>query len=336
MANTLESIKMFNRRDFCKGCLTAAAGVGLSWSKAMAMAFHKSFNSEDQPSMPMRRLGRTGLQVSAIGFGGIVIMNQQPEHAAKVVADSIAKGVNYFDVAPTYGDAEVKLGPALKPFRKDVFLACKTTQRDRRAAAEELKQSLEHLQTDYFDVYQLHALNDVEKDVKAALGKSGAIQTFLDARKNGIIRNIGFSAHSPQAALAAMKEFDFDTIMYPVNFYSHFHDDFDSEVLAEARKQNMGIISIKAIAKQKWQSEADHKRHPKCWYEPIDDPQLARLALSWSLDQGVSLTLPPAEQELFELCLSLVPDCKSLTKAELAQLKELAAESTPLFPKFKA
>ena len=177
-----------NRRKFFKGCFVAAGGAFLSRRYAMAMSNRNDtrlFDSFNKKHFPTRQLGQTGMEVSAIGFGGIVVMNAQPGHAAEVVAQSVEAGINYFDVAPTYGDAEIKLGPALKPFRKNVFLACKTTQRNKKEAAEELENSLERLQTDYLDVYQLHAITEVEKDVKAALSKTGAIQTFLEAKKNG-------------------------------------------------------------------------------------------------------------------------------------------------------
>ena len=158
------------------------------------------------------------------------------------------------------------------------------------------------------------------------------LQTRSAPKKNGIIRNIGFSAHSPQAALTAMKEFDFDTIMYPINFCTHFNSNFESEVLAEAKKRKMGIIAIKAIAKQKWQNDNDErKQYPKCWYEPIGEPQTAQKALSWAYEQGISLALPPGEEKLFKMCMDLAPNCKKLSENELNELENLAKESEPIF-----
>ena len=321
-----------NRRDFFKGCCAVAAGQIVSNKNlAEAMASKNKKVMDMKPSYPMQRLGRTGLKVSKIGLGGIVVMNAEPQHACDVVARSVERGINYFDVAPTYGDAELKLGPALKPFRKDVFLACKTNKRDRAGASDELKKSLKQLQTDYFDVYQLHGIVDVEKDVKAAFARDGAMSAFLEARKNGVIRNLGFSAHTPEAALAAMREFDFDTIMYPVNFCTHFKSAFETEVLTEAKKRDMGIIGIKAIAKQHWPNKELKKSYPKCWYQPIDDRTLARLALSWTFEQNVSLVLPPCEEKLYELCMDLTLECGKLTTAERARLEELAGELNPIF-----
>ena len=258
-------------------------------------------------------------------------MNAEPEHAKEVVAEAVEKGINYFDVSPTYGDAELKLGPALKPFRDKCFLACKTIRRDRAGAKEELDNSLKNLETDHFDLYQLHAISDVENDVKAALAKDGAIQTFLDARKQGIIDLIGFSAHSPQAALAAMREFDFDTILYPVNFCCHFQGSFDQEVLVEAQRRNMGIFALKSMAKQKWQNDEDRKAYPKCWYEPISEPEIARLALCWTLSQGVTAAIPPGEEQLFRMALAIAATYKDLSADELSRLEKLSIDLQHIF-----
>ena len=245
------------RRDFLKASAAAAGGFLLSKKSSLGMAKPIAKNNEIAGAIPKRPLGKTGEQLSIIGLGGIVVMNAEPKHAASVVAECIERGINYFDVAPTYGDAELKLGPALKPYRDKVFLACKTDNRDRAGAKESLDASLKRLQTDYFDLYQLHAIMHVEEDVKAALSKDGAIQTLLEARKQGIIRYIGFSAHSVEAALVAMREFDFDTILYPINFGCHYRSGFDKEVIAEANKRGMGILALKAMTKQRWQSDEE-------------------------------------------------------------------------------
>lgn len=286
--------------------------------------------SESKP-LPRRKLGKTGEKLSIIGFGGIVVRDADPKVASKVVGRSVEKGINYFDVAPSYGDAEVKLGPALKPYRDQVFLACKTAERDKAGAEKELHQSLKNLQTDHFDLYQLHAIEDVEEDVKAALSKNGAIQTFIKAREQGLVKYLGFSAHSPEAALLAMREFDFDTILYPINFCTHYKGKFSQEVLAEAKKRGMGILALKAMAKQQWQNEADETRHPKCWYEPVEDPFLAEDALSWTLSQGATAAIPPGDENLFKLALQIGPNIRPVTKETSNKLQQMADGLEPIF-----
>ena len=318
-----------HRRDFLRAALATAGGV-------LASGYAPAPGAEAGPSgkgqtMDKRTLGKTGRELSIIGFGGIVVMNADPKQAARAVADAVESGVNYFDVAPSYGDAEVKLGPALKPYRKDAFLACKTGRRDRAGAEEELKQSLQRLQTDHLDLYQLHGLTKVEADVEAALGKGGAMEAVLEARKAGIIHHIGFSAHSPEAALAAMREFDFDSMLYPINFACHFASGFEAEPIAEAKKRGMGILALKAMARQTWPKDAERNAYPKCWYQPLDDPDLARLALSWSLAQGITALLPPGEERLFRLAVDVAPTCRKPTEADRARLRDLAARCKPIF-----
>ena len=141
--------------------------------------------------IPRRVLGRTGEKLSIIALGGIVVSKESQSVADRYVSEAIDHGINYFDVAPTYGDAQDRLGPALIPFRKNVFLACKTTKRDRQGAEAELNQSLQMLQTGHFDLYQLHGLTKTE-DVEQAFGPDGAMETFLKAKKRAKHVSSGF------------------------------------------------------------------------------------------------------------------------------------------------
>ena len=164
-----------------------------------------------------------------------------------------------FDVAPSYGNAEEMLGPALEPYRKDVFLACKTTERKKEGARKELEQSLKNLQTDHFDLYQLHAVTTLE-DVDTILGKGGAMETFLEARDEGKVRFLGFSAHSVEAAMALMDRFDFDTILFPFNFATWYAGNFGPQVMEKAKEKGMGILALKAMAWRPWE-EGEEKNH---------------------------------------------------------------------------
>ncbi len=319
------------RREFLKNTAITSGAV-LFTKELLADSCEDVLYEVPGEPLPKRPLGKTGQSLSIIGFGGIVVRNATIDNAAQIVKESFERGINYFDVAPTYGDAEVKLGPALKPYRDKVFLACKTQKRDKAGAKEELEQSLENLQTDYFDLYQLHAIKDVEKDVKAALSNDGAIQTFLEAKNAGKIRYLGFSAHSPEAAIYAMDNFDFDTILYPINFCCHYQNQFDQEVIAKAREKNMGILALKALAKQKWQKGMDRSAYPKCWYEPITEPQMAKLSLSWTLSQGTTAAIPPGDQRLFKLALNLAGGLKYITEQQNRQLKSKSTDLKALFP----
>ncbi len=283
--------------------------------------------------LPKRPYGNTGVKLSVIGFGGIVVMNAEPDAASKAVADAVERGVNYFDVAPSYGNAEEKLGPALEPYRKDVFLACKTGERTKEKAQLEFKQSLKNLRTNYFDLYQLHGIVDVEKDVDAAFAKGGVMEMVLEEKKQGRIRHVGFSAHTHAAALAAMDRYDFDSILFPVNFATFYKNKFGPEVIARAKEKSLAILALKSMACQKWPADDPLKeKYPKCWYQPLTDPDDVRLALSFTLAQNTTALLPPGEEELFRLALDVMADYKPLTDNENKKLIAMASQLDPIFP----
>jgi len=144
---------------------------------------------------------------------------------------SVERGVNYFDVAPSYGNAQEKLGPALEPYRKNCFLACKTAKRQRAAAEAEFKRSFELLRTDWFDLYQLHSISDVAKDVDAVFVSGGVMDMLIDAKKSGRVRHLGFSAHSIEAAVAALDRYEFDSVLFPVNFATYYEGNFGPQIM---------------------------------------------------------------------------------------------------------
>jgi len=277
-----------------------------------------------------RSLGRTGEMLSVIGFGGIVVMNATPSEASDAVKLAIDAGVNYFDVAPSYGDAEVKLGPALEPYRKNVFLACKTTARTKVAARKELEQSLKNMRTDHFDLYQHHAVTSLE-DVDTILGPGGAMETFLEAKEEGKIRFIGFSAHSEEAAMALMERFEFDTILFPFNFTIWHTGNFGPRVMAKAKEKNMGILALKAMAKGPWPEGADRSGYPNCWYEPLTSPEDITIGLRFTLSHPVTAAIPPGDESLFRQALALSDKLKPLDQSEVINIKEKALKGSPLF-----
>jgi aryl-alcohol dehydrogenase-like predicted oxidoreductase len=279
--------------------------------------------------MERRALGRTGAEPSIVGFGGIVVKDVEPIEASRLVAEAVDRGVNYFDVAPSYGNAEERLGPALEPHRDRVFLACKTGKRDRQGAAEELHASLGRLRTSHFDLYQLHAISSME-DVDQALGPGGAIEAFVEARDQGLVRHIGFSAHSVEAALAAMDRFSFDSILFPTNFVLYHQAGFGPQVIERAEQKGVGRLALKAMARTQWR-EGQPRRFEKTWYEPITDPEEAALALRFTLSQPITAAIPPGEASLFRMALDIAERFRPLESAELEELRRRAQDLQPIF-----
>ncbi|MBN2072738.1 MAG: aldo/keto reductase [Actinobacteria bacterium] len=272
--------------------------------------------------MEKRTLGKTGEKLSIIGFGGVVVMNESARDSARYVSEAIGKGINYFDVAPQYGDAQERLGPALKSYRKDCFLACKTLKRTRDEAFIDLRRSLKLLKTDYFDLYQLHGLSTL-KEVETVTGPGGALEAFIEAREKGIIRYIGFSAHSEEAALALMDKFDFDSILFPFSWACWLKDGFGPEVLGKAEEKNMGILALKALAKRAW-DKGEEKKWPKCWYAPVDNYEEACLTLRFTLSKPVTSAVSPSHAELLWWACSIADEFKPITEEETGILREKA------------
>ncbi len=176
------------RREFLKQAALTAATV------ASTSQLHASDKTPSNP-IAKRTLGKTGEKLSMIGFGGIVVMNEDTGAASNIVAEAVDRGINYFDIAPSYGNAQERLGPALAPYRKNVFLACKTEGRTKDESRKQLEESLRLLKTDHVDLYQFHALTKM-KELDTVLGPGGAMETMEAAKKEGKIRYIGFSVHS--------------------------------------------------------------------------------------------------------------------------------------------
>ncbi|MCX7720334.1 MAG: aldo/keto reductase [Dictyoglomus thermophilum] len=276
-----------------------------------------------------RPYGKKGELLSIIGFGGILVMNEEQREANRRVAEAIDLGINYFDVAPSYGDAEDKLGPALRRKRKNIFLACKTMERTKEKAWEELQNSLKKLETDYFDLYQLHAMT-TEEDFQLATGPNGALETFVKAKKEGIIRYIGFSAHSVDVALKLLDVFDFDSILFPINWVNFFNGNFGPQVVQKAQEKNVTILALKAMAKTII-PEGQERKYPKCWYDPIDEKDLAQLALRFTLSQPVTAAIPPGEYKFFKWAIEVGENFTPITVEELEILKQRAKNLEPIF-----
>lgn len=280
--------------------------------------------------MDRRQLGTTGEYLSMIGFGGIVVMDEEPAAASRLVAEAVERGINYFDVAPSYGNAEERLGPALEPYRKSVFLACKTEERTAAGAAEELHQSLETMRTDYFDLYQLHAVLTME-DVEQILGPGGALETFVKAREQGRVRFLGFSAHSEEAAGALLDWFQFDSMLFPFNWVCWHQGGFGPRALEMAEEAGVGLLALKALAKRKWK-EGEERAWPKCWYAPVDTAEEASLALRFALSKPITAAVSPGQFELYDWACQAAEAFIPLSEEEDALVAQRSTGLDPIFP----
>jgi aryl-alcohol dehydrogenase-like predicted oxidoreductase len=277
--------------------------------------------------MKYRKLGRTDLEVSIFSFGGIILNNTPQAEANKIVAEAVDRGVNLFDVGPTYGNAQNKLGPALEPYLDKVVLTCKTEpDQTKEEVKTDIKNSLKVLKTDRFDLYQLHEVTD-QTSLDKALAPGGALEAIQEARDEGLVKYIGFSAHSEWAALKLMEAFNFDTVMFPINWNYWFNNDQGKNVIKKARETDKGIIAIKALAHCRWQ---DNKKKDgfETWYKPLyDNDELAELALKFTLSQDIDTAVSPGAVRMLHRGLKIIEkneDSLQLSDSELERLKEYA------------
>jgi aryl-alcohol dehydrogenase-like predicted oxidoreductase len=280
-----------------------------------------------------KRSYRDGIKLSILGLGGMLLVDMPRASAKKMVEEALDRGINYFDVAPFYGDgeAERKMGVALATHREKVFLACKTLERSAREARGELERSLRRLRTDHFDLYQFHALSDVE-EVEEIFAPGGALEAFLQARQEGIIRYIGFSAHSVDAAMLMLGRFKFDSILFPVNFICYERGNFGPQVMQKAKELGVARLALKAMAHGPWR-KGERRKYPNCWYRPIEDKTLARDALRFTLSENVTAAIPPGDESLFRMALELADDLPPLSASER---KELLTGTKGLRPLLRA
>jgi aryl-alcohol dehydrogenase-like predicted oxidoreductase len=312
------------RRDFIKQAAITAATVASS---------RQMTASAVTPSKPIARrtLGKTGEQLSIIGFGGIVVMDEETGAASNIVAEAVDRGVNYFDVAPSYGNAQERLGPALAPYRNKCFLACKTEGRMKDDSRTQLEESLRLLKTDHLDLYQFHALTKMS-DLDKVLGPGGAMETMEAAKKEGKIRYIGFSVHSVETALAAMDRYNFDTVLFPVNWVLFSQANFGPQILKRAQEKKMGVLALKGMAKTVWTAEqkSNHPQ-PKCWYQPASFPEQASLGLRWTLGHPITAAIPPGDERYFRLAMDVAQNYKPLEVEEEQALLSGGHGVEPIF-----
>ncbi|QIO23849.1 aldo/keto reductase [Haloarcula sp. JP-L23] len=260
--------------------------------------------------METRPLGATGQESTVATFGAIALNWLEQEGANQMVEHVLDHGVNHFDVAPTYGDAELKLGPKLRQHREDIFLGCKTQERGYDGAAHKLERSLDRLGVDTIDLYQIHGL-EYESELDEITGDDGALAAIREAKDDGRIDHIGLTSHgNPDLVLDAIDRIDdLETLMFPLNpvVAGKDDDEYDYEaVLERANEENIGTLGIKAFAKGSWPSTSElpeEDRPYANWYEPVDTPEEIRERFDFAATRGLSTVVTPGDPKLVSMVL---------------------------------
>jgi aryl-alcohol dehydrogenase-like predicted oxidoreductase len=260
--------------------------------------------------MDTRPLGETGHDSTLVTFGAIALNWLEQEGANQLVELLLEHGVNHVDVAPTYGDAELKLGPKLRQHREKLFLGCKTQKRDYEGARRELERSLDRLGVDTIDLYQVHGL-EAGEELDAITEPDGALAAVREAKEEGLVEHVGLTSHGKPALVreALDRVEDFETVMFPLNpvVAAKEGEKYDyGAVLDSAEKEGVGTLGIKAFAKGPWppaEELAPPDRPYATWYEPVGTPAAVRERFDFAAAQGLTSVVTPGDPKLVAMVL---------------------------------
>ncbi|KRF20709.1 aldo/keto reductase [Paenibacillus sp. Soil787] len=285
--------------------------------------------------MLKRTIGRLNYESSVVMFGAASLGNVSQEEADASISFALQHGINHFDTAASYGDAEVRMGPLISQIRKDIFLATKTGQRTKKEAKEEIYRSLERMRVDSVDLLQLHAVGSME-ELDLCTEKGGALEAALEAQAEGIVKEIGITGHghdAPIVHLEALHRFPFATVLLPLNYFMYglpeYREAFDA-LMEEANKQNAAVRVIKAIAKAPWVE--GEKRPYSTWYEPFDQQQIIDACVHFVLSfPGVSGFASAGDIHLFPKIVDAVERYGSMNDKEAERILSSINGYTSIF-----
>ena len=232
-----------------------------------------------------RPFGRTGHMSSCTLFGAAALSRVTQEEADRTLELLLSYGINHIDTANSYGKAEERIGPWMPQHRKDFFLATKTENRTYEGAKEHLHRSLDLMKTDHIDLWQMHILVDPQQ-WEVAMGPGGALEAFVEAKEQGLVRFLGVTGHGVTIAAMhkkSLERYDFDSVLLPYNYTMmqnpQYAADF-AELMAICEQRNVAVQTIKGITLGPW-GEKEHSR--ACWYEPLEDSEDIQKAVNWVL-----------------------------------------------------
>lgn len=283
--------------------------------------------------LPKRSFGRTGHESTGIIFGACAFDHCIPSDAERTLDLVLEHGINHIDTAASYGASEQCIGPWLKHQRNEFFLATKTEKRTGAEAKEELHRSLERLQTDHVDLWQMHCLID-PREWDTAMGADGALEAFIKARDEGLVKYIGVTGHGLDAAkmhLKSLDRFEFDSVLLPYNYMQMQHPTYAAEFDQLAKvcnERNIALQTIKSISRGPMN---DQPKRYNMWYAPLDDQTAIDHAVHWVLGNDQVFLNTPADITLLPKVIKAAEAFKAKPSNEVMELDLKTLGITPLF-----
>jgi len=235
--------------------------------------------------IPKKEFGRTRHQSSRTLFGGAALWDVTQDEADKVLEMILKYGINHIDTAASYGESELRIGPWMKEHRKDFFLATKTGMRTYQEAKEELHKSLDRLQVDHVDLWQMHVLVNPQ-EWETAMSEDGALKAFIEAKEQGLVRFLGVTGHglaAPRMHLKSLEVYNFNAVLLPYNYIlmqnKIYAEEFQT-LQAKCVEKNVAIQTIKSLARG---PKPEGMEQFTTWYEPLTDQKAIDHTISWVL-----------------------------------------------------
>ena len=280
--------------------------------------------------MEKRRLGRTSHESTVVTFGTAGVGRVGQATADRAVERIMQHGVNHIDIAPTYGEAMERLAPWMPEIRDKVFLGAKTRERTRALAWANIRSCMSRLGVESFDLFQLHSVGTME-DLDKVTANGGALEALVELRERGLTRWLGITGHgtdAPRVHLEALRRFDFDTVMFPLNASLYRNSEYREaaqELLSVANDRDVGIHTIKMLARGGW---GDGERDHSTWYDPHRQQSDIDGALWWLLSQPMHTAPSVGDVQLLPRALDAAERFRPLSPEE--QEAVVRRQSPPL------
>jgi predicted aldo/keto reductase-like oxidoreductase len=246
-------------------------------------------------------------------FGGAALSRLAQPLADQVIQEMINAGINHIDIAPSYGEAELRMGPWMPRIREKFFLGCKTMERTREGLIKECHESLERLRVDKFDLYQLHAITTME-ELDQCTKDGGALEGAVEMRAQSLTSYIGITGHgmqAPQIFIEALSRFDFDSVLFPIYPALFANDEYRAAALSLldlCEEKDVGVMAIKAIAKEPW-GDREHSQHT--WYLPFEEKDAIQRNINFVLSHKLTHICTAGDyrllDDIYEACENFSP-----------------------------
>ncbi|MXX91848.1 MAG: aldo/keto reductase [Chloroflexi bacterium] len=283
--------------------------------------------------MQKRTLGRTGHDSTVVSFGTYAVGYVDQDAADRAIQLVLDAGVNHFDIAPTYGHAMERVAPWMPEIRKQgIFVGAKTAVRDRDGAWRDVESIMRRMNIEEFDLFQLHSVGNMDQ-LELATASGGSLETLVEMREQGLTKWLGITGHGPEVPatiLEALKRFDFDTVMFPLNPAAARDPGYrkvSEALLAECEERDIGVQTIKMIARGGW---GDGEKQTNTWYDPHREQSDIDASLWWVLSHGVHTAPSCGEISLLPRVLDAAERFKPLSEDQMRAVEKSQRPPLPL------